>query len=153
MLPWLWSCKRLTASRKQVAKGGAVEVESAGEWWEATISKVRDDKIKVHYVGGTEDEDEWIQLKRCAAEPTHPPVPSSARTLHSHAHSHATMRLSLDIATLPHDSPSARSPTSAAGFVFPRRTLRQPKSAAGWPATKPQIPSRSRRASHSKGRP
>ena len=47
-----------------MAKGGAVEVESAGEWWEATISKVRDDKIKVHYVGGTEDEDEWIQLKR-----------------------------------------------------------------------------------------
>lgn len=25
---------------------------------------MRDDKVKVHYVGGTEDEDEWIQLKR-----------------------------------------------------------------------------------------
>ena len=55
---------RLRGHRTQVVKGGSVEVESAGEWWEATISKVRDDKVKVHYVGGTEDEDEWIQLKR-----------------------------------------------------------------------------------------
>ena len=47
-----------------MVKGSFVEVESAGEWWEATVIKVRDEKIKVHYVGGTDDEDEWIQLNR-----------------------------------------------------------------------------------------
>jgi len=47
-----------------VAKGGSVEVESGGEWWDASVAKVRDEKIKVHYVGGTEEEDEWIQLNR-----------------------------------------------------------------------------------------
>ena len=51
-----------TVEGVQVAKGSSVEVKSEGEWWDATVSKVRDDKIKVHYVGGTEEEDEWIAL-------------------------------------------------------------------------------------------
>ena len=43
----------------QVVKGSSVEVKSEGEWCDATVLKVRDHKIKVHYVGGKQ-EDEWI---------------------------------------------------------------------------------------------
>ena len=43
-------------------EGSSVEVKSEGQWWDAIVSEVRDDKIKVHYVGGTEEEDEWIAL-------------------------------------------------------------------------------------------
>ena len=49
-----------------MAKGGSLEVECEGERWDATVAKVRDEKgVKVHYVGGTEEEDEWILLNRC----------------------------------------------------------------------------------------
>ena len=43
-------------------EGSSVKVKSEGEWRNATVSKVRDDKIKVHYVGCTDEEDEWIAL-------------------------------------------------------------------------------------------
>ncbi len=49
------------ADMTQVVRGSSVEVKSEGEWCDATVSKVRVYKIKVHYVGGKQ-EDEWIDL-------------------------------------------------------------------------------------------
>ncbi len=47
----------------QVVKGSSVEVKLEGEWCNVTVSKVRVDKMKVHYVGGKQ-QDEWIDLNR-----------------------------------------------------------------------------------------
>ena len=50
--------------------GDSVEVKWEGEWWEATVKKVKmpQDRMRqsvfVSYVGGTEDENEWIPLSR-----------------------------------------------------------------------------------------
>jgi hypothetical protein len=41
-------------------------VLSEGEWWDATVAKVKEEKIRVHYVGGNDEEDEWVPLNRCA---------------------------------------------------------------------------------------
>ena len=49
-----------------MAKGFSVEVLSEGEWWDATVAKVKEEKIRVHYVGGNDEEDEWVPLNRCA---------------------------------------------------------------------------------------
>lgn len=48
--------------------GGGVEVEWGGEWWEGTVRKIvvtskgRSGKVEVSYVGGEEDEAEWIEI-------------------------------------------------------------------------------------------
>ena len=39
---------------------------SEGEWWDATVAKVKEEKIRVHSVGGNDEEDEWVPLNRCA---------------------------------------------------------------------------------------
>jgi hypothetical protein len=31
-----------------------------GDWWETRVVQIKDDQIKVHYVGADSDEDEWI---------------------------------------------------------------------------------------------
>lgn len=42
-------------------KGTKVEVEYEGDWWDAHIVEEGEDgTVRVHYVGGTEDEDEWV---------------------------------------------------------------------------------------------
>ena len=56
-----------SALRQQVAKGGVLEIESAGEWWEAIVTKVKDEKIKVHYVGGTVRPHPCLQASRCSS--------------------------------------------------------------------------------------
>lgn len=45
-----------------VTKGRRVEVESEGEWWDAEILKIKHGQFKIHYVGGLDDEDEWIEI-------------------------------------------------------------------------------------------
>ena len=53
---------------------------SEGEWWDATVAKVKEEKIRVHYVGGTDEEDEWVPLNRCfPARPRGAPTVCSAR--------------------------------------------------------------------------
>ena len=53
---------------------------SEGEWWDATVAKVKEEKIRVHYVGGTDEEDEWVPLNRCfPARPRGAPAVCSAR--------------------------------------------------------------------------
>jgi hypothetical protein len=48
----------------QVQKGSLVEVLSEGEWWDAEVTKLKSGQARVHYVGGAEDEDEWIPISR-----------------------------------------------------------------------------------------
>ena len=48
--------------------GGVVEVEWGGEWWEATVRKIavtakgKSGKVEITYVGGEDDEVEWIEI-------------------------------------------------------------------------------------------
>ncbi len=46
-----------------------MEVESEGEWWDAEILKIKHGQFKIHYVGGLDDEDEWIDIGRYAMQP------------------------------------------------------------------------------------
>ena len=48
----------------QVQKGSLVEVLSGGEWWDAEVTKLKGGQARVHYVGGAEEEDEWIPISR-----------------------------------------------------------------------------------------
>ena len=48
----------------QVQKGSLVEVLSGGEWWDAEVTKLKGGQARVHYVGGADDEDEWIPISR-----------------------------------------------------------------------------------------
>ncbi len=41
-----------------------MEVLSEGEWWDAEVTKIKSGQARVHYVGGAEDEDEWIPISR-----------------------------------------------------------------------------------------
>ena len=50
-----------SAASKWFAEGTAIEVEFESEWWEANILEVQGDLVFVHYVGGLDDEDEWIE--------------------------------------------------------------------------------------------
>lgn len=56
----------------QVTKGRRVEVESEGEWWDAEILKIKHGQFKIHYVGGLDDEDEWIEIGRYRPFPALP---------------------------------------------------------------------------------
>lgn len=48
--------------------GSGVEVEWGGEWWEGTVRKIvvtskgKSGKVEISYVGGEEDEAEWIEI-------------------------------------------------------------------------------------------
>jgi hypothetical protein len=35
-----------------LSQGTRLEVESGGEWWEATVLHLKGDLVKIHYVGG-----------------------------------------------------------------------------------------------------
>ncbi len=41
-----------------------MEVLSGGEWWDAEVTKIKGGQARVHYVGGADDEDEWIPIGR-----------------------------------------------------------------------------------------
>ncbi|EKX46130.1 hypothetical protein GUITHDRAFT_152532, partial [Guillardia theta CCMP2712] len=51
-----------TIEGMQVGKGGSVEVEAEGEWWDAEVIKIKNGQIKIHYVGGLSQDDEWIPI-------------------------------------------------------------------------------------------
>jgi len=40
--------------------GAPCEVEWAGDWWSATVAAKYEHTLRVSYVGGTSDDDEWI---------------------------------------------------------------------------------------------
>jgi hypothetical protein len=54
----------------QVQKGSLVEVLSGGEWWDAEVTKLKAGQARVHYVGGADDEDEWIPISRFSIDST-----------------------------------------------------------------------------------
>ena len=58
----IWMRQELDPARIKV--DAAVEVFSQGEWWDCLIRDVNAEKneIRVHYVGGVEDEDEWVPV-------------------------------------------------------------------------------------------
>ena len=45
-----------------------------GEWWEANIIQLQDDRVMIHYVGGSEDEDEWILKTSDRLRPPQPAI-------------------------------------------------------------------------------
>lgn len=45
-----------------MAQGALVMVEAQDDRWEAVVKQVCEDCIKVQYVSGAEDKDEWIQV-------------------------------------------------------------------------------------------
>ncbi len=52
-----------------------MEVFTEKEWWDAQVVVRRDAMVLVHYVGSTEEEDEWIQLN---SKRIRPPCPATA---------------------------------------------------------------------------
>jgi len=48
----------------RMKKGSSCEVRCDGEWWECEVVDVDIEKqqVLVHYVGGTEDENEWVKV-------------------------------------------------------------------------------------------
>lgn len=46
----------------ELTVGDAVEVEADGEWWDAIVKDAGDGKVCVHYIGGTEEEDEVVDV-------------------------------------------------------------------------------------------
>jgi hypothetical protein len=62
--------------KKWLQVGKSVEVKWDGEWWQAKVKKVRTDRLGVKpewvfvsYVGGRQDEDEWIQMSSKRVRP------------------------------------------------------------------------------------
>eukprot|EP00960_Hanusia_phi_P040171 754285-Hanusia_phi.AAC.2 len=49
---------------KTYGKWWALEVEFDGEWWDANVKAREGDsaQVLVHYVGGTDEEDEWVEV-------------------------------------------------------------------------------------------
>ncbi len=47
-----------------------MEVFFGADWWEAVIIQLQDDRIMIHYVGGDENEDEWILKSSDRLRPT-----------------------------------------------------------------------------------
>ena len=41
-------------------QGARLETFCDGDWWESFVLDVQGDRVMIHYVGGDEDEDEWI---------------------------------------------------------------------------------------------
>ena len=41
-------------------QGSRLETFCDGDWWESFVLDVQGDRVMIHYVGGDEDEDEWI---------------------------------------------------------------------------------------------
>eukprot|EP00291_Cryptomonas_curvata_P022124 CAMPEP_0172168450 /NCGR_PEP_ID=MMETSP1050-20130122/10151_1 /TAXON_ID=233186 /ORGANISM="Cryptomonas curvata, Strain CCAP979/52" /LENGTH=324 /DNA_ID=CAMNT_0012839387 /DNA_START=101 /DNA_END=1074 /DNA_ORIENTATION=+ len=71
-------------------KGAALEAFFDGEWWEADIIQLQDDHVMIHYVGGNEDEDEWILKTSDRLRPPQPaimPEGSSVTTVITKKHS------------------------------------------------------------------
>ncbi len=50
-------------------QGARLETLCNGDWWEAVIKAVQGDRAMIHYVGGEEDEDEWIQMNSTRLRP------------------------------------------------------------------------------------
>eukprot|EP00291_Cryptomonas_curvata_P019737 CAMPEP_0172176828 /NCGR_PEP_ID=MMETSP1050-20130122/15062_1 /TAXON_ID=233186 /ORGANISM="Cryptomonas curvata, Strain CCAP979/52" /LENGTH=309 /DNA_ID=CAMNT_0012849209 /DNA_START=383 /DNA_END=1312 /DNA_ORIENTATION=- len=71
-------------------QGAALEAFFDGEWWEADIIQLQDDHVMIHYVGGNEDEDEWILKTSDRLRPPQPaimPEGSSVTTVITKKHS------------------------------------------------------------------
>ena len=41
-------------------QGARLETACDGDWWESVVVSVQNDRVRIHYIGGDEDEDEWI---------------------------------------------------------------------------------------------
>jgi hypothetical protein len=44
------------------AQGVKLETFCDDEWWESQVVELKNDRVRIHYVGGEEDEDEWIPI-------------------------------------------------------------------------------------------
>ncbi|KAI8591051.1 hypothetical protein BDZ88DRAFT_450731 [Geranomyces variabilis] len=68
--------KEDAAARALLIAGATVEVYSSGEWFPATVRKVRGHEILVHYHGWEESWDEWIDPRPAKCRfVAHPPGP------------------------------------------------------------------------------
>ncbi len=54
-------------------QGARLETFCDGDWWESLIVAVQDDRAMIHYVGGEEDEDEWINMNSTRLRPPQGP--------------------------------------------------------------------------------
>ena len=42
------------------SQGARLETYYNGDWWESQVLRLQDDRVKIHYIGGKDDEDEWL---------------------------------------------------------------------------------------------
>jgi hypothetical protein len=47
--------------RSFLRKGATIEVFSEGDWWLAHVVAINKNFVRVHYEGGEDDEDEWLE--------------------------------------------------------------------------------------------
>ena len=47
--------------RAFLRKGAKIEVFSEGDWWLAHVVAINKNFVRVHYEGGEDDEDEWLE--------------------------------------------------------------------------------------------
>ncbi|EKX55454.1 hypothetical protein GUITHDRAFT_99231 [Guillardia theta CCMP2712] len=47
----------------KLRKGSKVEVEAEGEWWEAEVIDINANFVHIHYVGGMDEENEWLDVE------------------------------------------------------------------------------------------
>ena len=52
------------------SQGARIETFCDGDWWESLVVQVRGDRVMIHYVGGDEDEDEWINKDSIRLRPS-----------------------------------------------------------------------------------
>lgn len=64
---------RRTVAVRAPRAGDAVEVEYEGQWYPAQILETLRGRVRVHYVGYGDDDDEWVSVRRLRA-----PVPGAA---------------------------------------------------------------------------
>ena len=50
----------LTNEHTYIFQGARLETYYNGDWWESQILRLQDDRVKIHYIGGKRDEDEWL---------------------------------------------------------------------------------------------
>jgi hypothetical protein len=41
-------------------QGARLETYYNGDWWESQVLRLQDDRVKIHYIGGKKNEDEWL---------------------------------------------------------------------------------------------
>jgi hypothetical protein len=77
-------------------QGSAVEVLSEGEWWDAHVIELDADasRVKVHYVGGVEDEDEWVDVCDRVRKPVTQVRPAPSTHVWSDCSHHSAARTS-----------------------------------------------------------